>query len=102
MLQFSLEAALLVIYLCFWFKIVPKDQLLVFDVKEGWQPLCDFLGIPVPDIPFPHKNKGGAVLQEYRKENPVMHRIEKELKISLACLFALLMAGAYKAFQMIW
>lgn len=35
---------------------VPNDRLLVFDVKEGWQPLCDFLGVPVPDEPFPHVN----------------------------------------------
>jgi hypothetical protein len=25
-------------------------------VKEGWQPLCDFLEVPVPPRPFPHVN----------------------------------------------
>ncbi|MEK6256442.1 MAG: sulfotransferase family protein [Chloroflexota bacterium] len=35
---------------------IPPEQLLVFDVKQGWQPLCEFLGVPVPDIPFPHRN----------------------------------------------
>jgi len=35
---------------------VPSDRLLVFDVKEGWKPLCDFLKIPVPNMPFPHVN----------------------------------------------
>ena len=36
---------------------VPSDRLLEFDVVEGWQPLCDFLGVPqVPDEPFPHLN----------------------------------------------
>ena len=34
----------------------PPERLLVFDVKEGWKPLCDFLGKPVPDVPFPHEN----------------------------------------------
>jgi len=38
---------------------VPEDQLLVFDVAEGWEPLCDFLQVPVPDIPFPHLNLRG-------------------------------------------
>ena len=38
-------------------KYVPKERLLVYQVKEGWSPLCDFLNIPVPDIPFPYKNK---------------------------------------------
>jgi hypothetical protein len=34
---------------------VPPERLLVFDVKEGWEPLCQFLGVPVPiDEPFPH------------------------------------------------
>lgn len=35
---------------------VPADQLLVFDVKQGWEPLCTFLGVPIPDEPFPHLN----------------------------------------------
>jgi len=35
---------------------VPKERLLVFDVLDGWQPLCDFLGVDAPDEPFPHKN----------------------------------------------
>lgn len=35
---------------------VPSDRLLVYEVKEGWEPLCDFLGVEVPDKPFPHLN----------------------------------------------
>lgn len=35
---------------------VPRDRLLVFDVREGWQPLCAFLGQPVPTEPFPKTN----------------------------------------------
>jgi hypothetical protein len=37
-------------------KTVPADRLLVFDIKEGWEPLCAFLGVPVPDMPFPRLN----------------------------------------------
>jgi hypothetical protein len=37
---------------------VPEDRLLVFSVTEGWEPLCNFLGVPVPDEPFPHENVG--------------------------------------------
>ena len=33
---------------------VPPEQLLVFNVKEGWEPLCRFLELAVPDAPFPH------------------------------------------------
>lgn len=35
---------------------VPPERLLVYDVKEGWAPLCDFLGVETPDEPFPHLN----------------------------------------------
>jgi len=37
-------------------RTIPKDRLLVYEVKEGWKPLCDFLGVPVPDQPFPRIN----------------------------------------------
>lgn|GEM_PF-216744 len=35
---------------------IPSERLLVFDVAEGWEPLCRFLNVPVPDTPFPHRN----------------------------------------------
>ena len=36
---------------------VPAEKLLVYDVKEGWGPLCAFLGVEVPaGTPFPHLN----------------------------------------------
>jgi hypothetical protein len=35
---------------------VPADRLLVWSVSEGWEPLCEFLELPVPDTPFPHLN----------------------------------------------
>ncbi|MGB0237589.1 MAG: sulfotransferase family protein [Cycloclasticus sp.] len=35
---------------------VPADNLLVFDVKKGWGPLCQFLGINTPNEPFPRAN----------------------------------------------
>ncbi|MFQ3594786.1 MAG: sulfotransferase family protein [Sphingomonadaceae bacterium] len=35
---------------------VPAARLLVFDVKDGWEPLCRFLGVAVPAVPFPRVN----------------------------------------------
>jgi hypothetical protein len=32
---------------------VPAGRLLVYQVSEGWPPLCEFLGVPVPAEPFP-------------------------------------------------
>jgi len=37
-------------------QLVPKDQLLVYNVKQGWEPLCKFLDIPVPNVPMPRVN----------------------------------------------
>jgi Sulfotransferase domain len=35
---------------------IPQSRLLVFDVKEGWEPLCGFLRVPAPDTAFPRVN----------------------------------------------
>lgn len=36
---------------------VPPEKLLVYDVNQGWEPLCAFLGVDVPaGKPFPHLN----------------------------------------------
>jgi hypothetical protein len=34
----------------------PPERLLVFDVADGWEPLCDLLQVPVPEHPFPSLN----------------------------------------------
>ena len=39
-------------------ELVPKGRLLEYDVAQGWKPLCEFLGVPVPKKPFPHLNTG--------------------------------------------
>ena len=39
---------------------VPPDRLLVFEVRDGWGPLCDFLGVPAPAGPFPRSNDSAA------------------------------------------
>jgi hypothetical protein len=35
---------------------VPASRLLIYHVKDGWAPLCAFLGVPVPTDPFPRTN----------------------------------------------
>ncbi|KAL7935750.1 hypothetical protein V8C35DRAFT_333607 [Trichoderma chlorosporum] len=44
-------------------EMVPPEQLLMYHLGEGWEPLCKFLGKPVPDVDFPHEN-GKEQLQE--------------------------------------
>lgn len=35
---------------------IPADRLLTYQLGDGWDPLCQFLGVPVPEVPFPRKN----------------------------------------------
>jgi len=38
-----------------------SDRLLVYEAGDGWEPLCEFLGLDVPDDPFPHLNTRDAL-----------------------------------------
>ena len=43
-------------------RVVPPERLLVFEARQGWEPLCSFLQVPVPaDKPYPHRHKGDLV-----------------------------------------
>jgi hypothetical protein len=35
---------------------IPPERLLVWSATEGWEPLCEFLELPVPGVPLPHIN----------------------------------------------
>ena len=49
-------------------KNVPEDKLLIFDVKEGWDPLCKFLDVPVPsNQPFPWENDTASIQKFFRR-----------------------------------
>jgi hypothetical protein len=41
---------------------VPADRLLVWEVGDGWEPLCEFLEVDVPQEPLPHVNDRSAFL----------------------------------------
>jgi Sulfotransferase domain len=43
---------------------VPRGRLLQWSVGEGWAPLCESFGIPVPDVPFPHLGEGPELFNE--------------------------------------
>jgi hypothetical protein len=45
---------------------VPADRLLVYDVKSGWEPLCEFLGVEESDEPFPHTNDTAEMRRRLR------------------------------------
>lgn len=70
---------------------VPKDKLLVYDVKRGWEPLCEFLDVPVPDEPFPRLNDTA----EFRRRILAV----RILSIALPAALAAAMAGILLAFR---
>jgi hypothetical protein len=37
-------------------RAIPPDRLLVYEVNQGWEPLCTFLQVPVPPSPMPNGN----------------------------------------------
>lgn len=48
-------------------EVVPAEKILWYHVKEGWEPLCKFLNLPIPNQPFPHNNsKSDAEKSWYR------------------------------------
>lgn len=48
-------------------RVVPPERLLVYEVKQGWEPLCRFLEVPVPETPFPHVNDTETFQQNMRQ-----------------------------------
>ena len=46
-------------------KIIPTEKLLIYNVKEGWGPLCEFLDVEVPGIPFPKVNDTAEMLRKF-------------------------------------
>ncbi len=66
---------------------VPPEKLLVFNVKEGWEPLCRFLEVPIPDRPFPHLND--------RKMFERMVFFRKLLPYGLSLIILLLLVGGW-------
>ncbi len=44
-------------------RTVPPERLLVWEVTDGWEPLCEFLEVDVPDQPLPHANDRETFLE---------------------------------------
>jgi Sulfotransferase domain len=51
---------------------ITPSRLLVFDVRQGWEPLCRFLDVPIPEEPFPRLNDTAttkALIRAMRESN---------------------------------
>jgi hypothetical protein len=69
---------------------VPSHRLLVFNPAMGWEPLCEFLGVPVPDVPFPHVN----TTSEFRSWSARVRRTVRLLKYGVPVVAAGVVAVA--------
>jgi len=73
----------------------PKNQLLIFRIDDGWEPLCKFLGKELPKVRFPHKNKNGTFHKEaIADKHLLMKRMQLETNFFLFFVLALGLAIA--------
>jgi Sulfotransferase domain len=50
-------------------EILP-ERLLIYEVGEGWGPLCRFLDVPVPDAPYPSENSRAEFVARLKRSRP--------------------------------
>ena len=81
------------------FQTAPSDKLLVYNVKEGWEPLCNFLGVDIPLKPFPHKNVRGGITQELMATNPFFIRMQREMLCSSVVIMSLVGYSCYRFYK---
>lgn len=74
-------------------RAVPEGRRLEYRMGDGWEPLCAFLGVPVPDVPFPGANEQEAHRQEVRKMLGKMYGRALRMFAPLAVGVAAIAAG---------
>jgi hypothetical protein len=65
---------------------VPRERLLVYEVSQGWPPLCEFLGVPVPSRPFPWVDDAESLRQQQREQT--LRALSVPVGITVAVLAA--------------
>jgi hypothetical protein len=76
-------------------RIVPAERLLVYEIQDGWRPLCEFLGQPVPEgKPFPHRNDTAEFRSRVRRAVLIMRVVGYSVLGGLALVVAWLASKA--------
>ena len=70
--------------------------MLVWNLKEGWEPLCNFLGKSVPDKPIPRENQTGDLAwgEEYLYQDEMMIKAFGWLLMYILLIIILIVAIA--------
>ncbi|OAA81039.1 hypothetical protein LEL_00584 [Akanthomyces lecanii RCEF 1005] len=74
-------------------------DFLDWSVEDGWEPLCEFLGKPVPSVPFPSGNKGSGEFQDNMEEATKDLVMNALLNMSI-CVGGLVVAGGLAVWSM--
>jgi hypothetical protein len=69
---------------------VPPERLLVYEVKQGWGPLCEFLSVPEPDEPFPRLNDTAQMRRGMKAVRALAVTAPAALVLVVATVFVLL------------
>ena len=82
-------------------KIVAKENLLIYNVKDGWDPLCKFLHKPIPDKLFPRINSTKELTEwiyDYKKKRFIIFLKDKLCNVYvLLAMFVLVLAYAVQS-----
>ena len=85
--------------------IVSRDKLLVYNVQQGWKPLCDFLGCEVPAVAFPHENIKGEIskmsMSATRTGRQIKCEIHKNLLVAISFV-VVIVAASLAIFCYLW
>jgi hypothetical protein len=70
---------------------VPAEKLLTFQAKDGWAPLCKFLGVPVPNMPYPRVNSredwgNRSSISPQRAAPPTVEQMRDNARARIAAL----------------
>lgn len=76
-------------------EVTPPERLLNYRLDQGWGPLCEFLGKPVPDVPFPRSNDTQAYHEQLevvvRRAARIMMRKAAPCLIGTAAMVAVIL-----------
>ena len=71
---------------------MPKERLLIHEAKDGYEPLCKFLNLPVPDEAYPRLN-------ETKDQMARLQQRKRQAYLIVFGLPAVLGIGAYFALR---
>ncbi len=75
---------------------VPKDKLLIYNPKEGWGPLCRFLGFHEPTTPFPR----GYKVKNFKISLPLTSFLVKVITVTLVVTAVIVFFKATEPFDL--